>query len=241
MRNLDREATDESLRKYTYDIDLVTRKFLLDRVEPNLRLQEPCLEVGSHDGNMTELILRYFNEIDILEPAQKSQEILEQKFRSLVSVHPDTIQNFEPQRKFGNIFLVHVLEHLDNPKAELQKISNWLSDSGVLIVAVPNANALSRKIAVKMNLMSDVTDVLESERRQGHLRTYNLESLLTDIQASGLRINSFGGVMMKPFANFQFDEALTRGIITHEYLNALNELSKENYDGSSTIYAICTR
>ena len=45
------------------------------------------------------------------------------------------------------VVLWHVLEHLGNPDAALERIRGWLRPGGVLLVAVPNAGSLQAHIA----------------------------------------------------------------------------------------------
>ena len=58
------------------------------------------------------------------------------------------------------------------------------------------------------------------------------------INRANLNIISYGGVLLKTLANYQFDQALGSGIISNEYLIAADKLSKEFPDLSSSIYAI---
>lgn len=45
------------------------------------------------------------------------------------------------------IVLWHVLEHLDDPEADLRKLRAWLASRGLLLVGVPNAGSLQARIA----------------------------------------------------------------------------------------------
>ena len=163
---------------------------------------------------------------------------LNRKFGGDIPVINELIESFTPVDKFGNIFLVHTLEHLDDPVDSLKRIASWLKPKGRLVVAVPNGEALSRQIAVRMGLIESNESVTEGEYLQGHRKTYTLASLLTEIRRAGLKIVDFGGVIVKPFSNHQFDRALESGIIDNRYVEACNDLSKDYPHLSASVYAI---
>jgi 2-polyprenyl-3-methyl-5-hydroxy-6-metoxy-1,4-benzoquinol methylase len=168
-------------------------------------------------------------------------ESLSSTFGERITLHPNTIAGSNFENYYENIFLVHVLEHLEEPAKQLKKIAEWLTPTGKLFILVPNAFALSRQIAREMGMMNDVTDVLPGEALQGHLVTYSSKSLEQVATEAGLEISSSGGVLKKPLANFQLDLALEHSVISMEYIEALNELSKKDPDGSSSIFVVARR
>jgi hypothetical protein len=121
----------------------------------------------------------------------------------------------------------------------LRRIGSWLSPGGRLFVAVPNAYAASRQIAVAMGLIPYATAVTEGEALHGHCRTYCKETLQSDVRAAGLRTVDEGGILFKPLANFQFDRALKDGIVGDDYLNGCFELGKTYPELCASIYAVC--
>ena len=235
------EAVDNSDRRYRYEIDAMVRRYFMERIALAINFEQTCLEIGSHDGSMTSQLLEYFSHVDLLEPADMFHESLNSTFGEKITLHPYTVSEANFDKKFQNIFLVHVLEHLENPSGQLRKILDWLTDDGKLFILVPNANALSRKIAWKMGMMENVEDVLPGEAQQGHLRTYSLETLKADVEDAGLKVSQIGGILKKPLANFQLDLALEQSIITLDYLQALNELSMEDPSDASSIFVVSHR
>lgn len=242
-RNFEVEARDNDERLYRYGADHLVREFFLRRIiesKHGFSTGSKILEIGSHDGSMTAQILQYVNKIDVLEPVIELHQTISDSLGDRVTIHSGTIENAVFEEDYDAIFLVHVLEHIDNPVESLTQIKRWLKPSGFLYLMVPNADALSREIAKMMGLMNETRDVLPGEKLQGHLRTYNLNALTKDVEESGLVIKESGGVLHKPLANFQIDKALEQGIITVDYLEALNEYSKNNPIGSSSIFVVAT-
>jgi 2-polyprenyl-3-methyl-5-hydroxy-6-metoxy-1,4-benzoquinol methylase len=238
-RNFNSEIEDNSFRAYNYGFDVITRQFLLQEFSRNFdSISAKVLEVGSYDGSMTELILDYFEEIDVVEASSKMANVVREKFGHRVSVHEGMIEEIRIQDKYDAIFLIHTLEHVTDPTSVLLKLKSLLAVKGKIFIAVPNANALSRQIAVSMGIIKYNHDVPEGEAAQGHLRTYSLDTLLFEFKKADLRVIDSGGVILKALANFQLDAALSAGIIDEKYIQAANELARKYPDFSTSIYAV---
>lgn len=242
-RNYDDEYRDNDSRNYQYQVDLLVRKMFLRKIEHYIRDKRfgKVLEVGSYDGSMTEMILEYVNHVEVIEPSLELTKKVSGKFGNRVTVRNTTLENFYPQAKYSLIFLIHTLEHIDNSRSALIKLKDLLDKDGLLIVMVPNAEALSRQIAAEMGLMSSIYEVLESEKNQGHVRNYNLQSLCNEIADAGMHSLESGGVLLKTLANFQIDRALETGVISIDYLDACNALALRFPTLCSSVYALAEK
>lgn len=241
MRNFDDEAKDNS-RQYNYKFDTIFRDLMLRDFASFIAnsSHSNSLEIGSFDGSMTSQILNYVNFLHIVEPSSEMVTLVENKFSGKVKTYHGTLEEIKLPVKFDNIFLVHTLEHVDDPVGALVKIKSLLTPTGKLFLAVPNANALSRQIGVHMGLIPSNAAVLESESLQGHVRTYSIDTFRRDILSAGLKIDMVSGVFLKALANFQLDKALESGIITGEYIEAANSLAKVYPDFSASLIAVCS-
>jgi SAM-dependent methyltransferase len=239
VRNHDREHQDNETRRYAYDFDDVIRKYLLSRLEPHLRRDGLALELGCYKGDMTARILDYFPAVTVIEASGELAGIVRARFAGKVTVITSSFENAAIDSKFDNIFIVHTLEHLDDPVGVLAKVRDWLTPEGRLFVAVPNANALSRQLAVKMGLVESNAAVTPAEALHGHRRTYSMETLLAHVRAAGYEVADHGGILVKPLANFQFDKAMSQGIVDAAYLDACQALAKTYPDLSATVFAVC--
>lgn len=238
MRDLNKELLPNNEREYAYDFDYIIRNALLQRVLIWLDSEDRTLEIGAFEGGMTEQIKEKFADLTVLEGSSELAAGLMRKFGDEIPVINELIETFTPSHQFGNIFLVHTLEHLDEPINELKRISKWLKPKGKLVVAVPNGEALSRQIAVRMGLIESNESVTEGEYLQGHRKTYTMASLLAEIRKAGLVALDFGGVIVKPLSNSQFDKALETGIISQEYVRACDELAREHPNLAASIFAV---
>jgi len=217
------------------------REYFLKRISSSFHPQADVLEIGSHDGSMTQLLRNHFEKLDLIEPSTEGYETLNKIYGDTLNIFNSTLEDFVPTKEYDFIFLIHVLEHLDSPMQALDRIRRLLKPNGLLCLMVPNADAYSRRIAVKMGILRETSGILPGEAKQGHLRTYNMETLKSDVIGSGLKVEDAGGILFKPLANFQLDAALEAGIISQDYMEALDELSKEDPKGSSSIYILASR
>ena len=241
MRNLDTEHSSNEWRDYQYGFDIRVRKALLDRWAPFFSGGGASLEMGSFDGSMTDLILDYLPNLEVIEGSGELAQKVQERFSGNVKVHHSWFEEFSPDRTFEQIFLVHGLEHVEQPVEVLKRAASWLAENGKLFVAVPNANALSRQIAVRMGLVPHLTSVTKGESLHGHLRTYSLDKLRHDAFEAGLQIVEEGGVILKPLSNSQFDSCVAAGIVSEDYIAACNELSLVWPEFSASIYVVVTR
>lgn len=239
LRDHDSEFQDNDERRYSYDFDHIIRDRLLRRLKPAMKRDGRTLELGAYRGDMTAQLLEYFDQMDVIEASALLADEIRARFPGRVEVTTGLFEEVEPETRYDNIFLVHTLEHLDAPVETLTRVAGWLSPGGLLFVVVPNANALSRQIAVQMGLISHNSAVTPGEFDHGHRRTYSLDTLLRDVRDAGLLTVDFGGVIVKPLANYQFDLALAQGIVDEHFIDACDRLARLHPDLSASVFAVC--
>jgi len=240
MRDHNREYQDNESRRYAYDFDHVVRRYMMRTLAPFFT-NGKALELGCFEGETTKLYAERFDDLTVVEAADSLIEIARAKVPASVRFIHSTIETAELEPVYDSIFLVHTLEHLDRPVEALSRIRAWLRPSGKLFVVVPNANAASRQIAVKMGLVETNSSVTAGERAHGHRRTYSLDTLENDARQAGLKVESRGGVFFKPFANFQFDLLMNNKVIDEGYLEGCYALGMQYPELSASVYLVCTR
>ena len=240
-RNYDTEIRDTKDHDYAYRFDFeVMHPYMIASFSPFFRPGN-VLELGSFKGDFTQRLLDCFSDVTCVEASEVA--ILEARKKlcgkSVQLIHAP-FETAQLPRRYDNIVLTHVLEHLDDPVAVLKRIcTEWLSDEGRLFVACPNANAPSRQIAVKMGLISHNSAVTQAEAEHGHRRTYTLDTLEHDAVAAGLRVVQRSGIFFKALANFQWDRLLQTDIISTAYLDGCYSLGQQYPDLCSTIFLVC--
>ena len=239
MRNFNDEFHSSEDRKYVYDFDYLMHDYFLRVFAPHFN-GSMALELGCFEGAFTAKLMHHFPSMTVIEASSDLIAIARVRTASTPTFLCSTFEEASVgQQKFDAIFLMHTMEHLDDPKFVLQRIREWLSPGGRLYVAVPNANAISRQIAVKMGVVPFQACVTPGEYSHGHRRTYTLDSLEHEIRQSGLTLEQSGGVFFKPFANFQFDKMMAQGAIDTAYLEGCYELGKKYPDFCASVFAIC--
>ena len=148
-------------------------------------------------------------------------------------------EDWNPVEKYDAIFLLHTLEHLEDPIKILQKTKLALKENGHLFLVVPNANAASRQIAVGMGIISHNAAVTDGEYEHGHRITYSFDTLERDVTKAGLKAVYKSGIFFKPFANFQFDNIIKNKIIDKNYLDGCFNLGFKYPDLSASIFFLC--
>jgi 2-polyprenyl-3-methyl-5-hydroxy-6-metoxy-1,4-benzoquinol methylase len=230
----------DNTRKYAYEFDYLLRDYMMQSFLPFLA-KGKALELGCYKGEFTKLILRQFSDVTVVEAADELIEYCRRQFGDGVKYLNATFETVDLPSKYDSIFLMHTLEHLDDPVLVLKRINQWLSDHGRLFLVVPNANAPSRQIAVKMGLVPYNSAVIESERLHGHRKTYSLDTLEHEALSGGLKVIHRGGIFFKPLAGSQFDEALAAKVISQDYLDGCYKLGMIYPDLCASVFVVCEK
>lgn len=241
-RNYDQELRDAADHKYAYNFDFdVMHPFMLRSFTPFFR-PGSLLELGSFKGDFTRRLAAHFRDITCVEASGDAVAAAKTALGESVTIVQSTFETATLPRRYDNIVLTHVLEHLDDPVGVLARVNNeWLSDTGRLFLVCPNANAASRQIAVRMGIISHHAAVTPAEREHGHRITYGLDTLERDARAAGLSVVHRSGIFFKALANFQWDRLLATDIISPEYLEGCYQLGHLYPDLCSSIFLMCER
>lgn len=241
MRDYDQEFQDNALRQYAYDFDSVVRRYMMRTLAPFFPKDARALEIGCFEGESTRLFAECFRDLTVLEASGELIHTARERVPGHVAFVHDAIETAEFAPQFDAIFLVHTLEHLDAPVEAMARIRQWLSPTGRFFVVVPNAQAASRQIAVRMGLIDTNNAVTEGERLHGHRCTFSLDTLEHAARSAGLRVHFRGGIMFKPFANFQFDRLIEHKIIDQAYIEGCYALGQQYPELTASIYLVCGR
>ncbi|WP_084403875.1 class I SAM-dependent methyltransferase [Marinobacterium litorale] len=82
---------------------------------------------------------------------------------------------------FDVVTMWMVLEHMHAPTKILKKIRNWISDDGILVISIPDANSLCRRI---------FRDKCYDIQLPTHLYHFNKKSIIRVLQESGYEITN---------------------------------------------------
>jgi SAM-dependent methyltransferase len=131
-----------------------------------------------------------------------------------------------------------LLHEVDEPQTILSAASAVMNEHGHLLVNVPNAGSLHRRLAVAMGLMSDLHEKSERNRVLQQTSVFDRDSLRALLVGAGYDIVSDGGYFLKPFTHAQMD---TLSFLDPPLLRALQVVGTEFPDFASEIYALASR
>jgi len=216
------------------------------------------LDIACGDGLMTEAFASHFQRVVGVDASSKHLALARERVAN-AEFHESLIEELGINEKFDSVFMLDLLEHVVDPIAVLRKAASFLSKDGVLIVHVPNANAINRRLAVLMGTLESCEELSPFDLNiAGHRRSYTMETLLVDIEKAGLKVDSTGGVFYKMLSTPQMDWFLKNGLWEEgefgwgrvgaekrdwksEFCRASYELGKEQPEDCNIIFACATR
>jgi 2-polyprenyl-3-methyl-5-hydroxy-6-metoxy-1,4-benzoquinol methylase len=215
------------------DFDVHYQRFFGRIVGERLR-GKSCLELGCSSGVMSEVLVQYVAELDLVDGSATYLDRAKEKVKGdRVRFFESLFESFQPDRKYDAIVASHVLEHVDNPVAILQRMKGWIVPTGAIFAFVPNANSIHRQLGVAMGLAASVYELSERDHIVGHRRVYDPETLAKDIRAAGLEPGPLRGILVKPFHNALM-ESLSAAMV-----DGFLELGRRIPEQASDIYYEC--
>ncbi len=219
---------------------------------------ESLLDMPCGDGTLTSMLAPEFKRVVGIDASSKHLA-LAREILPTVEFHEALIEDFETSERFDTITMLNILEHVVDPIQILRKAASLLSDDGVLLIHVPNAYAINRRIAVLMGTLTECEELSPFDIQvAGHRRSYSLKSLCADVEASGLHVNATGGVFYKALSTPQMDWFLKKGLWEEggfgwgrvggphkdwkaEFCRASYEIGKQHPEDCNIIYTCVTR
>lgn len=219
---------------------------------------DSLLDLPCGDGTLTKMLAPRFRRVVGVDASgahlARAREILPD-----VVFHEALIEDFETPERFGTVTMINILEHVVDPVAVLKKAADLLDDGGVLLVHVPNAYAVNRRLAVLMGTLTECEELSPFDIEiAGHRRSYSRQSLTADVERAGLQVVETGGVFYKELSTPQMDWFLKNGLWQEggfgwgrvggprkdwraEFCRASYELGRQRPDDCNVVYACATR
>ncbi len=212
----------------TYNIDNEYEQFkrreFIEKLDSYIDLStSSVLELGAASGQMTDMLSRIAKRVTAVDGSSEFIKIAKQRVSSANNVVfiESYFESLAFDEKFDCVVMHHILEHIEQPVPLLKRLKSFVSNNGVFVISVPNAQALSRQLAVEMGLLDDVYHLTENDRNHGHYRVYDWNRLETELIDSGFRIVGRHGLSFKLFADFQNIEMIKHSIIGEQQLKGL--------------------
>lgn len=191
------------------------------------------LELGPAEGVMTDYLWEnWMRDYTVVDGAESFISALKKKYNNIATC-VSLFEEYKPERRFKNIILGHVLEHVIDPVGLLRLCSQWLEDDGMVLCAVPNSDSLHRQAAVQMGLIKSVTTFSDKDRRHGHRRVFGYDSFYQTFLEAGLKVKIRGGYWLKPLADNQIEETWSP-----ELVDAYLQLGEKYPEIAGEIYIV---
>jgi len=205
-------------------IDQKITAWAVDRILPWITGPD-VLELGFGDDNWTGKIIDRFGHSHIVDASSLLLADAKKKYGPKLQVYQSLFEEFKPEKQFDAIVASYVLEHVADPVQVLRLACTWLNPKGHVIIMVPHADSLHRRLAVAMGIQSATTDLGPTDRQLGHRRVYTIGRMEEDIAEAGLRIVQRRGTFLKLLPQgmmTQFSDAMLLG-----FMNLGDELPME--------------
>jgi len=173
---------------------------------------DSLLDMPCGDGTVTSVMAPRFKRVLGLDASSKHLALAREAVAS-ADFHEALIEEFETEERFDTITMINILEHVIDPVQVLHKAASLLSDTGILLVHVPNAVAINRRLAVLMGTLTECEELSPFDIQvAGHRRSYSLATLCADVARAGLKVIATGGVFYKTLSTPQMDWFLKNGL-----------------------------
>lgn len=195
-------------------VDVQLRAHIRDRIMSWVAGPE-ILEMGAGEMMWTGDIVERFGHSSIVDASRKLLQNARDTFGRRVTCYESFFEDFVPPRRFQTVVATHVLEHVHDPVRVLKQAHHWLAPGGRILVVVPNATSLHRRIGVRLGALKSLYDFSARDIDVGHQRVYDLPRLRADALAAGFQIVHTWGFLLKilPVASMtEFSPALIRAL-----------------------------
>ncbi len=182
------------------DIEELGQRLSIPRTIRALHGARRVLEMGYGTGLVTGELLTRGTSIEVVEGSPKLCAVARAQHPSLV-VHEALFEDFAPAEPYDAVLALHIAEHVDDPVALFATVRRWLAPGGAIVVMVPNAQSLHRRLAVRMGLQAQLDDLSPRDHLVGHQRVYDLPRLRDDLRTAGLEPTEEFGYQLKTVPN----------------------------------------
>ena len=190
------------------------------------------LELGLGHGHSANIFAKKFREYVVIEGSGAVIERFMSRYpESNIDFVNGFFENYITDKKFDNIGMGFVLEHVDDPRFILEKYKAYLKSNGSIFAAVPNGESLHRRIGYEAGLLKDMFSLTEADLAFGHKRIFSLDSLKKLVLDCGYTIASMEGIFLKPITT----EQITQLNLSNDVLTAMLKVGVDYPELSNAI------
>jgi len=203
------------------EFDQNFHKLCFEWVSSWLKLGSRVLEMGYGEGNVTRQLLAAGMKVEIIEGAELLVNSARETFGGSVKVHHGLFGDFHPVLAYDVILATNILEHVADPTDTLACIRNWCGPDTKVVVTVPNAGSIHRRLAVLMGIQPTLETLSPRDHLVGHMRVYNFDQLHQEVSNAGFEVVEQKGFLLKVLPN-----SMMKGM-SQELIQALYAISDQ--------------
>lgn len=168
-------------------------------------------------------LVRKSRNVTMIDPDRRYLNIAKKRFdkSSKFNFIESTFENLQLGKEYDLMIMIDLLEHVDDPRAVLKNAKKHLSDSGRIVIIVPNAKSLHRFIGREEKFIKKLDELGPADFKVGHQRCFDYERLERLAIKCGLRVAGSSGILLKPFPNSRMEG------LTEKHCDMLYMVGKE--------------
>ena len=218
------------------DFDSVLAYYTAQIITPQL-LNKTVLEAGCSTGLITNEILKYSKDLDVIDGAGHFIDVVKSKYGSAISnYYTSYFEEFKPTKRYDAVVLAHVLHHIESPLDLLIKIRSWLKNNGELFISVPNIQSFHRELGVEMHISKSIDDSSVRNDFFNQPGRFLKETLIDLVEKAGYQVADNYNYFFKPFPHNIMHELLVSNIIDNKLLDGLFNMGKKHESLACHIY-----
>ncbi len=204
-----KQSLDEHVAAYEgnnlYDFDNeIIMNWYSQRIVAESKGSKSLLELGLGHGFSTNAFSKFFDTHVVVEGSQAIIRNFGEMFPECpAQIIESRFEDFFTEERFDVIVMGFILEHVDDPSGIMSRFKRFLAPEGKFYLAVPNAEALNRRLGYHAGLLENMQMLSENDLLLGHKRYYTVASLTEEIHRAGFEIDMMEGIYLKPMTTRQ--------------------------------------
>lgn len=184
------------------EVDQTILGMICDYIVPRLTGRR-ILELGVGDQVWTPRLVERFPDVTTVDASPTLLAAMKETLAGKTWTPVECFfEDYEPADRFDTVLATFVLEHVDDAELILRLAHRkWLREGGRLVVAVPHALSLHRRLAVHMGIASHPGQLGDSDRRMHHKRCVTCHEMERMIVNAGFRVLEKRGMFTKVLPN----------------------------------------
>lgn len=207
MLEINKNSLDTIASNYTEEVGFERnlQKYKIKEISKFIK-GKSMLDIGCGVGSITKAFEKHFDRIVGIDGSEvKIEKANRLNSAPNISYLLTMFDEYVAEEKFEFIVSTNVLEHVSDSVSFLKTIKKWLTPGGRVVITVPNALGLHKRIGKQIGAIDSYYKLTEADRDKGHVRIYDKNSLRTDFEIAGLTVKYLGGILLKPLSHKQME------------------------------------